>query len=181
MKTETYTVDKSKYDNYVKSVNQRNLIVALTILGILIAVFVFLARMSNKVFFVIPFVLVVAVVFLGALRWGQHILTKTLLKFKDAVIEFSSTGVSLKGTSLKSRDIPFDKIAVIDTSLKGTVIVKGNFWTKVDYYRPKIGGVSLDFEDRIFIPRIIDDYEELIKKIKNNLPAENQAKRTSNL
>jgi len=60
----------------------------------------------------------------------------------------------------------FSEIAVIDKRKFGTTILKGNMWTKVDYYRPKRSPYQLDDPKLIFVPSITTNYSELIEIVK---------------
>lgn len=162
---ETYLIDEKKYDDFVKVVSKKRTVFSLTVFVVVIAVFGFISTQIDHDFPIIFFALIVGLVFFGAFWWGQKFWIKTLLKFRDATIEITATKINLKSSFLDFRSIPLDQIAVIDKTSKGTVIVKGNFWNKIDYYRPKRGGGSLDYQDRIFIPRVTQNYERLIKKI----------------
>lgn len=94
--------------------------------------------------------------------------TSTLNKFQNAVYELTPTTLIIKRDDIKPREIRLRDIVVIHRTKKGTVLVSGNGWTKFNYYRPKISGNSIDQNDRIFIPSVTDNYDELIKEIRKN-------------
>jgi len=63
------------------------------------------------------------------------------------------------------RTFSFSEIVVIDKRKFGTTIVKGNVWTKIDYYRPTTP-YQLDHPKLIFVPCITTNYPELIERLR---------------
>lgn len=162
----TYSVDQTKYASFVEKVSIRRIVFSLTVFVVVKAVFSFLITQFDKDFPRFLLLFIVGTVLLGALWWAHKSWVKTLRKFQDATFEISLTEISMSSPSPGTRSISFDQIAVIDKTPKGTVLVRGNSWTKLDYYRPKRSGTPLDSPDRIFIPRVTDDYEKLLERIK---------------
>lgn len=166
MKTETYSVDEKRFATFLKKVSKRRTIFSLTVIIVVIGMFVIIMPKIERNFPIFLFIIIVGIILFGALWLGQKNWTNTLLKFQDAKFEISQTEITLLSSSLTSRSIPFDQIAVIDKTFKGTVLVKGNSWTKINYYQPKKIGIPLESIDRIFIPSVTQNYEELIEKVK---------------
>lgn len=130
--TDTYSVDETKYDDFVKNISKRRTILGLVVFSVVMGIFTFIFTKNNKDFPIVLFVIIVGIIFFGAFWWGQKIWTRTLFKFRDASFEISPTEINLTSSSLELRSIPLNKIAIIDKSSKGTVLVKGSFWTKID-------------------------------------------------
>jgi len=113
--------------------------------------------------------LIATVIIFGTFYLGQKIWASTLNKFQNAVYELTSKTLTIKRDDIEPRKIKLSDIAVIHKTKKGTVLVAGNRWTKIDYYRPKISGNQIDLDDRIFVPSVTENYDELINKIKKTV------------
>lgn len=164
---ETYPVLQDQFDSYAKEVAKRRRLVTSVIFVVVISLFSLISTRLDSEFPLIIYITVLGAIMLGAFLWGQKIWTKTLLKFKTATYELDNTEVQLKGEGFGIRSIQLDRLAVMDTTWKGTTLVEGNIWTKLDYYRPKKGSNSLDQKGRIFIPRVTLNYDVLLEKIKS--------------
>jgi hypothetical protein len=163
--TKTYSIDKSSFDQYIRSTTKNWTITALIVLCIVLTFEAFIIYNLDTEFPFWVLLFATALIF-GAIYLGQKMWTSTLKKFQNAVYELTPRSLIIKRDDIKPREIKLSDIVVFNKTKKGTVLVTGNGWTKLDYYRPKISGNSLDQDDRIFIPSVTDNYAELILEIK---------------
>ncbi|MFZ6052630.1 hypothetical protein [Halocola ammonii] len=170
---EVFQVDSRSFDRYLNLFMQRRAIIAWVLFTVILVLFSLVIIQLDSSFPVLLFSIGTSFIFIISFVWSQKRLKKTLLKFRDANFSVDSEGIKMTGTLLKERKIPLEQIALVDQTSKGAIIVKGNFWSKVEYYRPKVSGSTLDSPDRIFIPRVTVKYENLVSRIKMHLKAGN--------
>jgi hypothetical protein len=97
-------------------------------------------------------------------RWNNDLrkLAGTEFILMDDCIAQSSEGKI-------DKSFKFTEIAVVNKRKFGTTLVKGNWLTKVNYYRPKRTTYRLGSEQVIYIPEITTNYSELVDIIKQRL------------
>lgn len=161
----TFMVNENEFDSYLKSVHKRRLISSSLIFVVIVSLMSTITHSNDSSF---PIIYFISILFFSALLYGLKLGEKTFEKFKNATYTITKDELILSSTKLGSRSIAFNQIAVIHKHYIGTTIVKGGLLTKLNYYRPKTPATSIDFEDRIFIPSMTTNYEELIGKIKSN-------------
>ena len=160
-----YRVDGKQMDEYLK-----NRFISVSITAFIIVVIVF----SNLTFIIIKLnapdglwsflfsvpIIIVAFLF-GVRRWNNK-----LRDLADTEFILTTTRLTQKTPNQAEKNIDFLEIAVLDKKKFGTTIIKGNWWTKIDYYRPKKIPYQLDDPKLIFIPSITTNYSELIDNLK---------------
>ena len=111
--------------------------------------------------FLISIPLIVGAFLFGVKRWNNKLRTLAETEFvltADALIQRNPNQVE--------KDFKFSEIAVAHKTKFGTTIIKGNWMTKINYYRPKKTPYQLDDPNLIFVPIITTNYAELIETIK---------------
>jgi hypothetical protein len=111
-------------------------------------------------------------IIIGVFVFGVKSWNNKLRDLADTEFILTTTSLIQKSPKQTEKNFDFVEIAVLDKKKFGTTIIKGNWWTKIDYYRPKKSSYQLDDPKRIFIPSITTNYSELIDTLK-------QAKRLS--
>ena len=95
-------------------------------------------------------------------KWNEKIIS--LSKYEFVITQDS---IAQQIEKLTVREIHFSEIAVINKKKFLTVIVKGNWLSKLFYFIPKRNYPnSLNSPDIIFIPNITSNYSELIETIQ---------------
>jgi hypothetical protein len=163
---ETFSVIKNEFDFYVKSATKKRWITLSSIFFVVILFFAAYTKSLNPDFPTLFYVVFISLTMFGVLFWGQSIWAKTLSKFKTASYELNQKEIRFICDLIETKTFKLNEIAAIDTTWKGTVLVKGDIWAKIEYYRPKKSGNSLDSNSIIFIPRVTDNYDLLVEKIK---------------
>ena len=160
-----YRVDRKQIDEYLK---RRFTSVSITASIIAVVVFSDLAYILYKqgatdalwIFFIcIP--VCAAAYFYGVKRWNDKLRTLADTEFEltsDSIVQSSETQVR--------KSFKFSEIAVVHKKKFGTLVVKGGWLTKIDYYRPKNTPYQLGEPGTIFIPTITTNYDHLIDAIK---------------
>jgi hypothetical protein len=160
-----YKVDRKQMDEYLKNRFISVSITASILVVIAFSMLTFILIKRNapdglwSFLFSVP-IIISAFVF-GLKRWNN--------KLRDlAETEFilTTTGLTQKTPHQAEKNFEFKEIAVLDKKKFGTTIIKGNWWTKIDYYRPKKSPYQLDDPKLIFIPSITTNYSELIETLK---------------
>lgn len=162
----TYHVDKNQIDNYIKSLDKRRTSVFVVVTLVVLSMQTFIAYNLDSDF---PFwvliiaTVVIAVAFYFSLRHAND----TLRQFADGQFYIDNSVLKFITTNSLTRQFNLDEIAVIHKKYSGTIVVKGNGWTKFNYIRPKrtnsyqAGGL-----DVIFIPTITSNYTDLVDTIR---------------
>lgn len=109
--------------------------------------------------FSVPIVIIAFV--LSIKRWNNK-----FRELSDTEFILTTTNLTQKTSNKKEKNFDLIEIIVVDKKKFGTTIIKGNWWTKIDYYRPKKTPYELDDANLIFIPSITPNYAELIDTIK---------------
>jgi hypothetical protein len=160
-----YKVDGKQIDKYLK---KRSIYVSITsalIVLVVISNFTFILIKQNapnglwSFLFSIP-VIIGAFVY-GTIRWNNK-----LRGLAETEFILTTTSLTQKIPNQAEKIFSFPEIAVLDKKKFGTTIIKGNWWTKIDYYRPKNIAYQVDDPKVIFIPSITTNYSELISILK---------------
>jgi hypothetical protein len=160
-----YKVDGKQMDEYLKN---RFISVSITVSILVVIVFSMLTFILIKrnapdglwsFLFSVP-IIIGAFVF-GVKRWNNKLRDLT-----DTEFILTTTSITQKTPNQAEKNFDFLEIAVLDKKKFGTTIIKGSYWAKIDYYRPKKTPYQLDDPKLIFIPSITTNYSELIDTLK---------------
>jgi hypothetical protein len=103
---------------------------------------------------------------IGAFVLSNKLWNDRLKKIVNAEFRLTADSLVQEIENNQIKKFMFSEIAVVDKQKFGTTIVKGNRWTKIDYYRPKkFSPYQIDSENVIFIPSITTNYTELVETI----------------
>jgi hypothetical protein len=160
----TYRVEGLKMEEYFK---KRSIFVTVRFIFTITAVVLLLGFNSYKLqgteglwvsLASVP--LIAGAFFFGVRRWHDK-----LRKLADTEFVLTIDGITQSTSGKIERDFKFSEMAVVDKKKFGTTIIKGNWWTRFDHYRPTIP-LQPDDLKVIFIPTITTNYPELIDAIK---------------
>ena len=164
---QTYQVDHSFVDGYIKKANKRLFYIFFTTLVIVFSAQLFIIYKSASDAPLIPIFSVAISICFIAFFISVKLFNDKLRKFVGARYDIENGTVSQYTTDNIVRQFRFDEIAVVHKKSYGTIIVKGSGLTKMDYYRPKRSNpYSIDSVNVIFIPTITTNYSDLIARIK---------------
>jgi hypothetical protein len=163
-KSKYWVVDGHQVDEYLKRRFISVTITFVTATAIILAMlaFIFYKQAPKGLWsFLFSVPLIAGAFLLGVKRWHNK-----LRKLADT--EFILTVDSIVQTTQNQieRHFKFSEIAVVNKMKFGTTIVKGNWLTVINYYRPKRTPYQPDDPTLIFIPSITTNYAELIQTIK---------------
>lgn len=161
-----YQVDKNQMDDYIKSLDKHRTTVFAIVTLVVLLLQTFIAFNLDRDF---PFwvFIIATVVILIAFYLGLRLANDKLKQLSNGQFFIDNSSLKLEGVDSLTREFKLDEIAVIHKKYSGTLIVKGNGWTKFNYIRPKrtnsyqIGGLNI-----IFIPTITSGYSDLVEIIK---------------
>jgi hypothetical protein len=161
--TAKYIVDGQQMEPYLKSRFISVVITCSIVVTIVLAMLSYnFYKQSPKgpwsLLFSVP--LIIGAFLFGVRRWHNK-----LRRLSGTEFLLTSYGITQTRLNQVERDISFSEMAVVDKKKFGTTILKGNGWTKIDYYRPK-RPYQLDDPRLIFVPSITTNYAELIEKLK---------------
>jgi|694.fasta_scaffold23665_3 hypothetical protein len=106
-----------------------------------------------------PIILIALVI--GLIRWNTQ-----LSKLTNTEYILTNDSLTQKAPFQSEKNFKFSTIVVIDEQKFGTNIVKGNWLSKINYYRPKKSPFQINDPQLIFIPSITSNYNELIELLK---------------
>jgi hypothetical protein len=165
-----YQVDKDKMDDYIKSLDKRRTIVFGIVTLIVISIQTFIGYSIDNDF---PFwVLIIATIIISvAFYFGLKLANDKLKQLSSGQYFIDNTLLRFVGADSLTREFKLDEIAVVHRKYSGTLIVKGNGWTKFNYIRPKrTNSYQLGGLDIIFIPTITSNYPDLVDTVKRTTP-----------
>lgn len=164
-----YFVDRNQVDTYLRNRFRSVSISSGIEVAIAISFFSFILykQQAPPIFwsFLISIPIVVISFLIGLKRWGD--------KFRDqADTSFIITTDGLVQITHQhpEKNFKFSDIVIVKKKKFGTIIVRGNWLTKINYYR--FGATtSYLFEnpESIFIPNITKNYSELIEAIERGV------------
>jgi len=161
-----YLVNPTQLDSYLKNRFVRAIIQSTAIIVIVLVLLAYIFYKQNDLKGGLwSFCFSVPLIF-GALLLGTKLWNDKLRKLSGAEFTLTSDSFIQTITNGDKKEFKYSDIVVINRVMLGTNIVKGNWLTKVDYYRPKKFGYQPDDINLIFIPNITTNYAELITKIK---------------
>jgi hypothetical protein len=163
--TSKYQVDELQMDEYLHS---RFISVAITfsiIIVIILSVFTFILYKQEALAGLWSFLISVPII-TAAFIFGVKRGDDKLRKLSDTEFILTNSGLIQKAPNQVEKDFDFSEIAVMDKRKFGTTIIKGNWLTRINYYRPKKSAYQLDDPKLIFIPSITTNYSELIATIE---------------
>jgi len=171
MNNSKYQVDAVQMDEYVRS-RLASTVTTFSVISIIVLsmfAFILCKQQAPEGFWAlaiaVPILIGAFVIAIGKLKNQLRTLSgKEFLLANGRLVQKASNQIE--------RQFDFSEIAVVDKKKFGTTIIKGNWLTKADYYRPKRSSIQLDDPRLIFIPNITTNYSELIDAI-------NQARRLS--
>lgn len=160
-----YQVDEQQMDGYLKN---RFISVSITfsiIIGVLLSLFAFILFKQQALvglwsFLIAMPIITIAFIF-GVRQWNDK-----LRKLSGTEFILTSNSLVQKIPNEVEKGFNVSEIAVIDKKKFGTTIIKGNWLTRINYYRPKKSAYQLNDPNLIFIPSITTNYNELINSIK---------------
>ncbi len=161
----TFRIDKNLMDDYINSLDKRRTIVFVIATLVVLSIQAFIAYNIDSDF---PFwVLIVATAVIAvAFYFSLRLSNDTLRQLADGQFYIDNSVLKFVATDSLTRQFNLDQIAVIHKKYSGTIVVKGNGWTKFNYIRPKrtnfyqVGGL-----DVIFIPTITSNYSDLLDTV----------------
>ncbi len=166
-----YKVDGKQMEEYLKNRFISVSINASIILVIVFSMFTFILIKLNAPDGLWSFLFSIPII-IGAFVFGVKKWNNKLRDLADTEFILTTTSLTQKSPNQAEKSFDFLEIAVLDKKKFGTTIIKGNWWAKIDYYRPKQIPYQLDDPKLIFIPSITTNYSELIDTLM-------QAKRPS--
>lgn len=161
-----YQVDKNVMDDYIKSLDKRRTSIFVIVTLVVLSMQTFIAYNLDNDF---PFwVIIIATVIISVSFYiGLRLANDKLKQLSNGQYIIDHLTLKLEAGDSLTREFKLEEIAVIHKKYSGTLIVKGNGWTKFNYIRPKrtnsyqVGGLDI-----IFIPAITSNYADLVATIK---------------
>ncbi len=160
-----YKVDGQFINEYLKS---RFISVSITfsiIVVMILSMFTFILYKQHALDGRWSFLISVPIM-IGAFVFGVKRRNNKLRSFADTEYILTTTNLTETAPNQVEKKFDFLEIAVLDKKKFGTTIIKGNWLTIIDYYRPKKGSYQLDDPKLIYIPSITTNYSELIDTLK---------------
>ena len=165
-----YQVDNDKMKNYIKSLDKHRIFVFVIVTLIILTMqFIIAYKLDNE----FPFwlIIIATVIISVAFYFGLNQVNDKLKQTSNGQYFIDHQTLKFETIDSLTREFKLEEIAVIHKKYSGTMIVKGNVWTKFNYFRPKktslyqIGGLDI-----IFIPTITSNYTDLVDNIKQAAP-----------
>jgi hypothetical protein len=161
-----YQVDKDQMHDYLKSLDKRRTTVFVIVTLVVLSMQTFIAYNIDKDF---PFwvIIIATVVISVAFYFGLRLANDKLKQLSNGQYYIDNSLLKFEGSDSLKREFRLDEIAVIHKKYSGTLILKGNGWTKFNYIRPKrTNSYQLGGLDIIFVPTITTNYIDLVDAIK---------------
>lgn len=157
-----YKVDEKVFASYIQNIEKREIIkflaIALLILFLQSIVFNQIPVWISMIIFCIVF---------AAFFWSLKVANALLKKMNKGQYYLSTTSITFQDGHHLIKGFDFEEIVIIHKKYTGTILVKGNAWTKFNYFRPKrTNTYSIDAQSVIFIPKITSNYLELIQHVQ---------------
>ncbi len=165
-----YQVDKNQIDSYIHNINKRRVIVFVILTLIIMTMQAFIAYNLHNSF---PFwlVIIIAVIISLAIYLGVRLANDKLKKLSNGKYFIDNRSLKFEDVEGLIREFDFAEIAIIHRKYSGTLIVKGNGLTRLNYFFPKRNNPYQAGEPNvILIPTITSNYAELINKITQAVP-----------
>ncbi len=161
----TYCVDKSLMEDYIKSLDKRRAIVFIIMILVAFLLQGFIAYNLDNDF---PFwvIIIAAVVIAVAFYFSLRLANDQLKQLSGGSFYLDKSILKFIAADNLIRQFNLDEIAVIHKKYSGTMVVKGNGWTKFNYIRPKKSAYQVMQHNVIFIPTITSNYVDLVDKIE---------------
>lgn len=160
-----YRIDGQKMDEYLKSrfksASITFSIIATIVLSILTIILYKRHALKGLWSYLISIPVMIGAFVFSVKKWNNDLLNLT-----DTEYILTTNSLIQKTPNQIEKKINFLEIAVLNKKKFGTTIIKGNWLTKIDYYRPKKSAHHFDNPNHIFIPSITTNYLELIDIIE---------------
>ena len=160
-----YKVDSQQMDKYLRDRFISVSITATILVVIVFSMLTFILIKQNAPDGLWSFLFSVPII-IGAFVFGVKRWNNKLRNLADTEFILTTTSLIQKTPNQAEKSFDFLEIAILDKKKFGTKIIKGNWLTKIDYYRPKKIPYQLDDPKLIFIPSITRNYSELIDTLK---------------
>jgi hypothetical protein len=161
-----YKVENNLMDDYLTSLDRRRTFVFAVVTLIVLSIQVFIVYNLDSYFPFWIFIIVTAIIAI-AFYFSLRLVNDKLKQLAGGQYFLNNSSVKFLTVDNLTREFNLDDIAVIDKKYSGTLIVKGNSWTKFNYIRPKrTNSYQIGELDIIFIPTITSNYAELVEKLK---------------
>lgn len=132
---------------------------------VIVSMFAFILFKENALVGFWSFAFSIPLMF-GAFLLSIKLWNHRLGKIVNAEFRFTSESFVQEIDNNPARQFSFSEIAVVHKQKFGTMVVKGNRWTKINYFRPKkFSPYDIDSANIIFIPSITTNYLELVETI----------------
>jgi len=174
-----YQVDQNQINDYLISLEKRKNKVLLVAFVVLISVLLFSVISTDKLLSFFPISMAFfSIILMSALYFAfVRMYAKQKLQIESLFIgkyELDETSLKFLAPAPLARDFRFDEVAVIHKRPYGTIIIKGDSWTRMNYLRVTWGmyksrnPYQFDSDNVIFIPNITSNYIEMIESIKQS-------------
>ena len=151
-------------DDYIKALNKRRSFIFISIL-LIISTTLLIVYNVTIIQFIFLFITIQVIGSL-ALYFGLQLGNSKFRQFSNGQYFVDNSTLKFVTPDDQIKQFQLDKIAVVHKTHSGTVLVKGDKWTKLNYIRPKRSGYQIDDPNVIFIPTITSNYTSLISVIK---------------
>ena len=165
-----YLIDPIQLQLYLAKRFKRMMITSGIIIVLIVANFAYIMYKRDELDAMWTFCVSVPWMY-GALWLGITLWNKKLSKLAGTEFILAENSLVQKTVNGATKQFNYSEIAVISKTTMGTDIVKGNWLTKVDYYRPKKSSYKADDPNLIFIPTVTTHYKELIQQLKQKKKA----------
>lgn len=161
-----YQVDKNQMDDYIKSIDKRRTTAFIIVTLVVLILQSFIAYNLDRDF-PLWVLIIVTVIISAAFYIGLRLANDKLKQLSNGEYFIDNSLLKFEGAGSLTRVFKLEEVVVIHKKYSGTLVVKGNGWTKFNYIRPKrtnsyqVGGLDI-----IFIPTITSNYTDLVDTIK---------------
>ena len=161
-----FHIDKDKIPPFIKMVTIRSAIIFTIVTLLLFSIVIFSTKNTDPDFPIWIF-FIIGLIILIAFCLGIYISNKKLHQFAEGKFNIENSILIFQFANEQITEINLNQIAVVHKYYSGTMIIKGNNWTKFFYLWPKRSGrFEVGGHNAIFIPVITSNYAELISEIK---------------
>ena len=163
-----YQVDEILMDEYLKKWNKRRLIVYVLVISVILTLTLSITYQNSNSSTFLMYLLLMSVIIVVAFYFSLKYANSQIRQLTGGQYFIDDSLIRVQGTEKSDREFNLNEIAVIHKKYSGTIIIKGNIWTKINYLRPKKSFYQVNHYNVIFIPTITTNYIELVDRVKKS-------------
>ncbi len=161
-----YQVDEFQVDEYLKKWNKRRLIIYVLVISVILPITSLITYQETNTSTFLLYLLIMSVIIVVAFYFSLKYANSQIRQLTGGQYFIDDSIIKFQGSEKSDRKFNLDEIAVIHKRYSGTIIIKGNIWTKINYLRPKKSFYQVNHYNVIFIPTITTNYSELVNQVK---------------